>query len=113
MFDVGSYFKVKSILKKEKPDVVMTHNLKGVGYLIPKVIKGMGLKYVHTLHDIQLIHPSGLMIHGREQQINSIFAKLYVSVCRWLFGSVSKIRNNRLIWLLADSPCIIATLSQL
>ena len=65
MFDIGSYFKVKAILKKEKPDVVMTHNLKGVGYLIPSVIKNLGIKHIHTLHDIQLLHPSGLMMHGK------------------------------------------------
>jgi len=87
MFDVGSYFKVKSILKKEKPDVVMTHNLKGVGYLIPKVIKRLGLKHIHTLHDIQLLHPSGLMLYGKEKQIDSVLAKMYAGVCRWLFGS--------------------------
>ena len=87
MFDIGSYFKVKAILKKEKPDVVMTHNLKGVGYLIPNVIKNLGIKHIHTLHDIQLLHPSGLMIYGKEKQIDGILAKMYASICRWLFGS--------------------------
>ncbi|MEA3463645.1 MAG: glycosyltransferase [Patescibacteria group bacterium] len=84
MFDIGSYFKVKAILKKEKPDVVMTHNLKGIGYLIPSAIKNLEIKHIHTLHDIQLLHPSGLMIHGKENQINSIFVKVYTGICRWL-----------------------------
>jgi len=88
MFDIGSYFKVKSILEKEKPDIVMTHNLKGVGYLIPRAIKCLGIKHIHTLHDIQLLHPSGLMIYGKESQINSILAKLYANICRWLFASL-------------------------
>ena len=87
MFDIGSYFKVRAILKKEKPDVVMTHNLKGVGYLIPSVIKNLGIKHIHTLHDIQLLHPSGLMIYGKEKQIDGILAKMYASICRWLWAS--------------------------
>ena len=87
MFDVGSYFRVKSILKKEKPDIVMTHNLKGAGYLIPKAIRSLSIKHIHTLHDIQLAHPSGLMIYNKEKQVDSILAKMYARVCCWLFNS--------------------------
>jgi glycosyltransferase involved in cell wall biosynthesis len=87
MFDIGSYWKVKRILKKEKPDVVMTHNLKGIGYLIPLAIKSMRIKHVHTLHDIQLLHPSGLMYYGNEKSIDGILSKLYQAFCRRLFGS--------------------------
>ncbi len=85
MFDVGSYFKVKSILKHEKPDVVMIHNLKGIGFLIPRIIKSFAIKHIHTLHDIQLLHPSGLMIFGKEKKADSFLAKIYQSICRWLF----------------------------
>jgi len=87
MFDIGSYLKIKSILKKAKPDVVMTHNLKGIGYLIPKAIKNLNIRHIHTLHDIQLLHPSGLMIYGRENKINSQLAKIYARICKWLFSS--------------------------
>lgn len=87
MFDAGSFMRVRTILKKEKPDMVMTHNLKGVGFLVPLAIKLSGIKYIHTLHDIQLIHPSGLMIYGKEKKINGVFAKIYAAICRFLFGS--------------------------
>ena len=87
MLDLGSYWQVKSILKKEKPDVVITHNLKGVGYLIPLAIKQLKIKHCHYLHDIQLIHPSGLMIYGREEKINSWLAKIYQAFCSRLFDS--------------------------
>jgi len=87
MFDIGSYLVVKKILKKEKPDLVMTHNLKGIGYLIPRAIKSLNIKHIHTLHDIQLLHPSGLMIYGKEKQVNNIFAKVYANVCKGLFNS--------------------------
>lgn len=87
MFDVVNYWRVKSIVKKEKCDLVMTHNLKGMGYLIPRAIKKIGVKHIHTLHDIQLIHPSGLMIFGQEKIINNFFAKIYSFLCSFLFRS--------------------------
>ncbi|MBU4257045.1 glycosyltransferase family 4 protein [Patescibacteria group bacterium] len=87
MFDIGSYLKIRSILKKEKPDIAMTHNLKGVSYLIPGLIKKLNIKHIHTLHDIQLLHPSGLMLYGKEKIIVSLPAKIYAAVCRRLFNS--------------------------
>jgi glycosyltransferase involved in cell wall biosynthesis len=87
MFDVGSYFVVKRILKKEKPDLVILNNLKGIGYLIPSAIRKLKIKHVHILHDIQLIHPLGLMIYGEEKKINSSPAKIYAAICKRLFSS--------------------------
>jgi len=87
VFDVGSYFQVKRILKIEKPAVVMTHNLKGAGYLIPRAIKKLKIKHIHTLHDIQLLHPSGLMIYKKEKAIDSLFSKIYAWPCCLLFGN--------------------------
>jgi len=87
IFDILSYLKVKKILKKEKPDIIITHNLKGISYLVPKIIKNLKIKYIHTLHDIQLLHPSGLMIHGKEKIINNLFAKIYQAICKNIFNS--------------------------
>jgi len=87
MFDLGSYIRAKLIFKKEKPDIVMTHNLKGIGYLIPRLIKKLGVKHIHALHDIQLLHPSGLLIYRKEKKINNFLAKLYQETCSYLFNS--------------------------
>jgi len=87
IFSFVNYSQIKSILEKERPDIVITHNLKGIGYLTPLVIKNKRIKHIHILHDIQLIHPSGLMIFGQEKEINSLFSKIYAGVCRTLFGS--------------------------
>lgn len=87
MFCLRSYLSVKKILKKENPDIVMTHNLKGVGYLVPRAIKFLGIKHIHTLHDIQLLHPSGLMIWGEEKKLGSVFSKVYINICKFLFSS--------------------------
>ena len=87
MFGIGGYLAVSKILKKEKPDAVMTHCLKGIGYLIPRAVKSLKIRHIHTLHDIQLIHPSGLMYYGREKIINGMFSKLYQLLSKLLFGS--------------------------
>lgn len=87
MFDIGSYWRVKNIFKKEKPDFIITHNLKGLGYLIPRAIKSLGIKHAHTLHDIQLLHPSGLLFRGKEDNINSVFSKIYQYINKKLFLS--------------------------
>lgn len=88
-FNLHSYFLVKSILKKEKPDVVHTHNLKGIGYLIPLALRSLGLRHIHTLHDVQLVNPSGIIIKGKEEPkgLKGFFFSIYARVCRFLFGS--------------------------
>jgi glycosyltransferase involved in cell wall biosynthesis len=91
MFDFISYFRVKKILKKEKPDLVITHNLKGIGYLIPGLIKWLGVAHHHYLHDIQLIYPSGLLYYGEEKKLNSAPARIYQRICAWLFSSPDRV----------------------
>jgi glycosyltransferase involved in cell wall biosynthesis len=84
-FDVVSAYRVYRILKREKPDLVVTHNLKGLSYLIPFFVKLTGIKNVHILHDIQLLHPSGLLIYGDEKLLNTFFARVYQKICCKLF----------------------------
>lgn len=86
VFNFSSYKKVKKILKKEKPSVVMTHNLKGLGYLIPKAVRTSGIKHIHTVHDVQLSRPSGLILFNQEKPF-LIIDKVYEKFSRWLFGS--------------------------
>jgi len=75
-FNIFSYFKVKKILEKEKPDVIITHNLMGIGFLIPKLIKKIKVKHVHIIHDVQLVTPSGLIIKGKENAFSHKFFKM-------------------------------------
>ncbi len=89
MFNFHSRAMVKKILKKERPEIVMTHNLMGIGFLVPGAIRGLRVKHVHTLHDVQLAVPSGLIIKGKEEswEQRTWLRKIYEVVCRWLFGS--------------------------
>ncbi len=87
IFDLRSYFYVRKILKKEKIDLAITHNLKGIGFLVPRAIQAQKIKHVHTLHDIQLIYPSGLMFYNEEKKIDGFFAKIYAFFSRVFFNS--------------------------
>ena len=92
-FNFWSANTVKKILSKEKPDVVITHNLKGLSLQVPKVIKQLKLKHYHVLHDVQLAVPSGLLYWGKE---NAFIAtgwptKVYQSVCKKIFNQVDRV----------------------
>jgi len=58
---------IEKVLFREKPDVVLTHNMKGLGLRVPQVVQSMKTPHIHIMHDLQLIYPSGLLIWGREQ----------------------------------------------
>ena len=83
--------KIKKIIATEKPDIVITHNLIGLGFMVPSVLRKLRIRHEHFLHDIQLIHPSGLMIYGQENKINSPAAKIYQAIIRCLVDSPAKV----------------------
>lgn len=87
MFDVVSYFKIKNILSREKPDAVITGNLMGLGYLTIRAVKKLKIKLIHVVHDIQLIHPAGLIFYGQENIIESASAKNYAGLMSRLLDS--------------------------
>jgi len=92
---------VKKILQEKKPDLVITHNLQGIGLLVPGLLRKMKIKHFHTLHDIQLLHPSGLMIWGKEKIVETFPARVYQKITRWLFGSPAAIISPSQ-WLLDE-----------
>lgn len=79
------------IIKKEKPDLIITHNVLGLGWNIIKVIKKFKIKHEHRLHDIQLLHPSGLMYFGKENIIDSNLAKIYQFLLKDIFKNVDTV----------------------
>ena len=63
--DILTFFKVKSILIREKCDLPITHNFLALSFLILLAIKHNGSRHIYTIHDKKQSHPSGLMICGR------------------------------------------------
>lgn len=86
-----NYYRIKKILKKEKPDAIITNNLVGIGFLLPLAIKKLNIKHIHFLHDVQLIHPSGLLIFGQEKKLNGIFCKIYYGLTKKIFARTDKV----------------------
>ena len=89
----------KKILISEKPDLVITHNLMGLGWRLPRILKKTHIRHEHYLHDIQLLHPSGLMMLGEEKIVDSFSAKVYQFFTRFFMGSPIKVISPSL-WLL-------------
>lgn len=80
---------VRHVLQEERPDVVITHNLKGIGLNVPRVIRAEGIPHVHVLHDLQLLYPSGLLLAGQEElpwYMRSLY-RLYQFFCRQRIGN--------------------------
>jgi len=93
MLNLHAYIVARCILKKIRPQLVLTHNLKGLGYSSIRAASAYSRKFtarhVHTLHDVQLVVPSGRLIKGEEQAWQNKFwlTRLYGSINRWLFSS--------------------------
>ena len=89
VFNIHSFLAAAFILRRAKPTVTHAHNLMGLGYLIPLAIRRWGGRYVQTLHDVQLVAPSGVIIHGQENHwTHRIFlTRWYTNFNRQLFGS--------------------------
>jgi glycosyltransferase involved in cell wall biosynthesis len=74
MHNDDSALRIAKILKHEMIEIAFLHNLTGLGYQIPKMIKELNIKQVLTLHDVQLIHPSGQL---RELRKLNLLEKYY------------------------------------
>ncbi len=85
LFNIQASSVIKKILIKEKPQAVITANLMGLTFLLPRLLRQLSLKHLHIVHDVQLLHPSGLFIVGR--QYSSFWTKFYQFLTRYLFKS--------------------------
>ncbi|MFA5420612.1 MAG: glycosyltransferase [Patescibacteria group bacterium] len=97
-FDFKKMSQIGDIINKENPDIVITNNIMGLSPLSFLIIK---TKHIHILHDIQLLHPSGLMFSGKERILNTLGAKIYQKINRKLIGSPSIVISPS-FWLLEE-----------
>lgn len=80
---------MRTVLAQVEPDVVITHNLKGLGLSVVREIRRAGIAHVHVVHDVQLSIPSGLLIKGKERAFPNLppLRTLYEAAVKWLIGS--------------------------
>lgn len=86
-FSVAAW--VRKILEKEKPDVIHTHNLLGLSFLIPNVIRKLKIRHIHTVHDVQLVEPSAMILKHLEKswRYTGLPTKIYTFLMRKMMGS--------------------------
>lgn len=81
---------IEGILRAERVEIVLTHNLKGLGLRAPRAMRKLRLPFIHTVHDIQLSVPSGLLIYGEPMlPFENILRRPYEFVARWAMGRPS------------------------
>jgi glycosyltransferase involved in cell wall biosynthesis len=83
--------KIKQVIDIEKPDIIITHNLKGIGMRTSRLIEKMKIPHIHVMHDLQWIYPSGLLIHRREHE--SVIFKPFYAVYRLFTRSALGVPN--------------------
>lgn len=79
------------IIKTEKPDLFISHNLLGLSFALPKILARNKIEHHHVLHDIQLLHPSGLMYLDKESELDKPWSKIYQAYTRKIFKQTKKI----------------------
>ncbi len=89
VFNFGAAKTIREIIESEKPQVVHTHNLMGLSFLLPRVIRNLKIRHVHTVHDVQLVEPSGMILkqHEHSWRYHGLPTKLYTALMRWLLNS--------------------------
>jgi len=85
-FNLASARRLADIVRRVKPDVVHSHNLMGLGFMVPAAVRRLGIRHVHTLHDVQLLHPSGLLTDASLRRPGPA-AAIHIALTRRLFGS--------------------------
>ncbi len=89
IFNCGAAKQIKTVIENEKPDVVHTHNLMGLSFLLPRVIRKLGIRHIHTVHDVQLVEPSGMILKQYEHtwHYHGLPTRAYTALMRKLVGS--------------------------
>jgi len=101
LLSVKKYNQIKNILKTEIPDLAISHNLMGLDFKTSRLFQELKIKHHHFLHDIQLLHPSGLIIFGKENIVNNLAAKVYQTLTKFFIGSPDLIISPSR-WLLEE-----------
>ncbi len=85
-FNYRRQYKLKKILVKEAPDLIITNNLMGIGFGLGRLAQNLKIKHLHIIHDVQLLHPSGLVVYGQVGELSSPLAKFYQYLTKYSLG---------------------------
>ena len=75
-------------IRNFKPDVLLTHNLTGCGWGTPDLLSKAGIRWIHIVHDVQMVEPSGQIASQESLSLVRKFWRKYWSGVRSkVFGS--------------------------
>jgi len=86
LWNPHSYFVVKSILKKEMPDIVHINNFKGISLSVFSAVKHLNLPLIFTAHDYSMICPRANLLNGSGEICTnpSKLCKIYVKIQKYM-----------------------------
>ena len=89
LYNWHSRLVVGRLLDRLQPDLVHSHNLRGLSISVWDAVRGRGLPLVHTLHDFNLLCRTSLLWHppGQPCDGRSGVCRVYRTVMRGLAGS--------------------------
>lgn len=90
---------LKKIIREFKPDLAISFNLMGLGFNVPRLLFKYKLPHRHVLHDVQLLHPSGLFMWGKSHRRWAM--RFYQIITSWLFKPVKEVYSPS-AWLLQE-----------
>ncbi len=93
MFNFFNFWQIKKILRQEKPDLIIAHNLKGLGYLAARAFLADAAPYYQVMHDVQLVVPSGIMLYQKNKPsfLARQLTKAYSCITKKIFSSPQKV----------------------
>lgn len=107
LWNPHSYGVVKSILRKERPDIVHINNFKGLSLSVFSAAKRLNLPLIFTAHDYSLICPRANLLNGSGIICNnpSELCKLYIKIQKFIV-------NNKPTFVTAPSQFVIDKLQE-
>jgi len=87
-----TYWVIRGILKREKPDIVHSHTLRALSYSVVSAIDSLGIPHIHTLHDYELLSPWGnLLRRGKIMEKFGVLDLPYLVLMRHLTRNVKAV----------------------
>ncbi len=92
IWNLFTFIEIKEILKKEKPDIIHTHGVRGISASVLSAIKSTGIPHVHTMHDYELTSRWSTMFRNNSIITQfSFFDRMYISFMKKMTMDISTV----------------------
>lgn len=89
IWSLSVFNQIKTILKKEKPDIIHTNGFQGMSSSLFSAIKRSNIPHIHTLHNFELFsHWSTMFRNGQLITKFNFFDKLYLTFMKKISSNI-------------------------